>query len=116
MEAPVAEVTFDLAALKVHTAGSCQLERGLADSSTLVYSNQNICNLSISSRVCPYIPPCDIQIMKVRIWYRDTPTPNSHINKCDTSSKSLEVTSYIYVIPKCKKGKQHRDTFSAVNE
>jgi hypothetical protein len=103
MEAAVAEVTFDLAALKVHTAGSYQLERGMAGSSTLVYSNQNI-----SSRVCPHIPPCDIQIMKVRIWYRDTPTHNSHINKCDMSSKSREVTSYFYVIPKCKKKRKKK--------
>ena len=102
MEAAAAEVTSELAALKVHAAGSYQLERGSAGSSTLVYGNQNICNLYISSRVCPHIPPCDIQIMKVRIWYRDTPTPNSHINKCDMSSKSREVT-YFYVIPKCIK-------------
>jgi len=67
MEAVVAEMTIEIAALKVHTAGSYQLERGLACSSTLVYSNQNICNLCIRSRVCPHIPPCDIQIIKVRI-------------------------------------------------
>lgn len=59
--------------------------------------------MCISSRVCPHIPPCDIQIMKVRIFYRDTPTPNNRINKCDMSSKSREVTSYFYVIPKCKR-------------
>jgi hypothetical protein len=105
-------VTVDLAALKVHTEGSYQLECGLAGSSTLVYNNQNSCNFCISSRVCPHIPPCDIQIMKVRIWYRDTPTPNSHINKCDMSSKVREVTSYFYVIPKRKRENSTMTRFS----